>query len=42
MTRVFPHPGAGEDEERPVAVEHGLALGVVQAVEEIGHAGGDG
>ena len=38
MTRVFPEPGAGEDQYRAFAVEHGFALLRIQLVEEI-HGG---
>ena len=34
MTRVLPGPGPGEDRERPARRQDGLALGVVQVVEQ--------
>ncbi len=30
-------PGAGKHEQRPVAVEDGLALRGIEAVEQVGH-----
>jgi hypothetical protein len=31
----LPGAGAGEDEERPLSMEHGLTLGRVQILEEL-------
>ena len=42
MTRVLPGAGAGEDEQRPVAVEDRLALRIVQAVEDADRLGQGG
>jgi hypothetical protein len=36
----LPGAGAGQHQQRPFAVQHRLALRIVQAVEQVGHRGG--
>ena len=37
MTRVLPGPGAGQNQQRTVDVQHGVALFGIESVEELHH-----